>query len=252
MLDVIMNDTITDFTAELKKHELPIYFDCYLRVSDRVSNLDNALLWRQGGCYRVRLGVESGSQRMLDLIGKDIKVEETVASLASLARAGIKTTGYLVVGLPGESEEDFQQTLDFIEEAKDYFYQVEPHLFRYFYTGQSHSDKWAERRVPVYPEEARDSLVCQTWWVDGEPSRRTAVERLNKMVEHCRKLGIANPYSVYAKYKADLRWKQLHENAVPSVAELSKPAQWLIAEKKAVKKRIFARTTIKEEGDFAI
>jgi len=250
MLDVIMNDIITDFTAELRKHELPIYFDCYLRVADSVCNPDNALLWRQGGCYRARLGVESGSQRMLDLIGKEIKVEQTKAALASLARAGIKTTGYLVVGLPGETEQDLQQTLDFIEEVKDYFYQVEPHLFRYFYTGQSHSEQWAQNRVPLYPGEAQDSLVCQTWWVKGEPSRQTAVERLCKMVEHCKRLGITNPYSVYDKYKADLRWKELHENAVPSVAELSGPPHALIAEKKAVKKRIIAKETINEEGDF--
>jgi hypothetical protein len=252
MLDVIMNDVITDFTAELRKHELPIYFDCYLRVADPVCNPDNALSWRQGGCYRARLGVESGSQRMLDLIGKEIKVEQTKAALASLARAGIKTTGYLVVGLPGETQEDFQKTLDFVEESKDYFYQVEPHLFRYFYTGQSHSDKWAQNRVPVYPVEAQDSLVCQTWWVKGEHSRRTAVDRLCKMVEHCNKLGITNPYSVYAKYKADLRWKELHENAVPSVAELNNPSHWLINERKAVKKRIIAKAAIKEEGDFDI
>lgn len=253
MLDVIMNDIITDFTAQLKKHQLPIYFDCYLRVADSVCNPDNTLLWRQGGCYRVRLGVESGSQRMLDLIGKGITVQQTRATLASLARAGIKTTGYLVVGLPGETEQDFQQTLDFIEEVKDYFYQVEPHLFRYFYTGQSHSQQWAEHRVPLYPSETRDSLVCQTWWVKGKPSRKTAVDRLCRMVEHCKKLGITNPYSVYAKYQADLRWKSLHENAVPSVAELSQPPQWLIHEKNAVKKRMIARATIKEEeGEFAI
>lgn len=252
MLDVIMNDVITDFTTELMKHDLPIYFDCYLRVADSVCNPDNTMLWRQGGCYRVRLGVESGSQRMLDLIGKEIKVEQTKAALASLARAGIKTTGYLVVGLPGETREDFQKTLDFLEESKDYFYQVEPHLFRYFYTGQSHSDQWAQNRVTVYPAEVQDTLVCQTWWLKGNPSRRTAMDRLCKMIEHCNKLGITNPYSVYAKYQADLRWKKLHENAVPSVAELSNPSHWLINERKAVKKRIIAKATIKEEGDFDI
>lgn len=251
MLDVIMNDVITDFTAELRKHDLPIYFDCYLRVADEVCNPDNTLLWRQGGGYRVRLGVESGSQRMLDLIGKGITVEQTKAALANLAHAGIKTTAYLVVGLPGETQEDFQKTLDLIEESKDNFYQIEPHLFRYFYTGQSHSDKWAKRRFPIYPEKFQNSLVCQTWWVDQEPSRKTAVRRLCEMVEHCKKLGITNPYSIYDKYKADLRWKNLHENAVPSVADLNEPSHWLLAERKAVKKRIIAKRTIKEEGDFA-
>lgn len=219
MLDVFMNDVIDEFTDTLIDYNLPIYFDCYLKVSDRVSEVENTIKWRKGGLYRVRIGVESGSQRLLDMIGKNIKVEQTKATLASLAYAGIKTTAYMVVGLPGETEDDIQKTLDFIDEVKDNLYQVEPHLFRYFYTGQANSDEWAATRKLVYPEHYKDTLITQTWWPGDNPSREVAIERLCRIVEHCKRLGVINPYTAYDKYKADMRWKSLHFNSVPSIAE---------------------------------
>lgn len=221
MLDVLMNPSIDAFTKAISETKLPIYFDGYIRVSDESCSLEKCLQWRQGGFYRARMGLESGSQRMLDEIDKGITIEQSKKTLRNLATAGIKTTGYFVIGHPGETEYDFNKTLDFIEESKDFFWQIEPHVFNYLHTGQISNDIWSEKRKLFYPEKFMEDLVCQKYYVDIEPNRTTVIERLLKIVAHCDKLGIKNPYYSYDKFNADLRWKKLHKNAVPTILELS-------------------------------
>lgn len=220
MCDSLLNPIIHDLSLELINSDFVAYFDGYFRVDEPSANLDNTIQWRRGGFYRARIGIESGSQHVLDLIDKEIKVEQSKATLVNLAEAGIKTTAYLVAGLPGETEEDFQMTLDFIEEMKDYIYQVEVNPFRYYYTGQPNSHNWEKNRILLFPENARELLIYQTWVVNERPLRQERFERLFKIAEFCKELGVPNPYSISEIYEADKRWKKLHKNAVPSLIEL--------------------------------
>lgn len=220
MLDVMLNHTIDDFSKAIIETKLPIYYDGYLRVSEDSCDYEKCMTWRQGGLYRVRMGLESGSQKLLDVMKKGITVEQSTKTLHNLAKVGIKTTGYFVIGHPGETEEDFIKTLNFIEESKDNFWQIEPHVFNYMHTGQNSGDIWSENRSLIYPEKYNEHLICTRWKIDLEPNRNTVFERLLRFVKHCDKLGIKNPYYSYEKYNADLRWKRLHKNAVPSTLEL--------------------------------
>ncbi|HAN17193.1 MAG: hypothetical protein A2X13_06040 [Bacteroidetes bacterium GWC2_33_15] len=220
MLDVLMNNYITQFSKGLIQRGLNIFFDGYIRVSDQLNNSDQTQLWREAGFYRARLGIESGSQKILDLINKNITVEQIYNSLKGLAGKGIKTTTYLVIGHPGETDNDFKETLDLLTRSQEYIWQAEPHLFRYFYTGQSDSETWAKSRIPLYTDEELDILFFQTYNLDLLPTRTTSLERIWRMMEHIEMKGIVNPFSVYDKFKADERWSGLHENSVPSVVEM--------------------------------
>ncbi|MCP4157634.1 MAG: radical SAM protein, partial [bacterium] len=132
---------------------------------------------------------------------------------------GIKTTTYWVVGHPGETEEDFQATLDLIAELKDDIYQSEPNPFLYYYSTQTNSLKWAGRRKLLFPEEMQDMLVFKTWTLDIEPVREEVYRRLFRFTQHCKKLGIPNPYTLGEYIEADERWKKLHKNAAPSTMD---------------------------------
>lgn len=249
LTDSLLNPIITALASELISRDVSLYMDSYMRVSEEVGDRENTLLWRRGGLYRVRMGIESGSQRILDLMDKRITVEQSKAAISSLAHAGIKTTAYLVVGYPGETEEDFRQTLAFIEEMRDDIWQVECNPFYYYYTGQNRGDKWAGKRKLLYPDWARDLLVCRTWIVDEEPSREERFRRIFRMTEHCKKLGIPNPYSSQEIFEADERWRQLHENAVPSLIEFQNSSVY-IDENRKVKGLISAQTPRLDESDF--
>ena len=199
--------------------------------------------------YRVRIGVETGSPRLLELMGKDITVEQSRAAIKSLAQAGIKTTTYFVIGFPGETEEDFRQTLDFIEELKNDIWEMECNPFYYYYAGQPNADTWANQRKLLYPAYARDMLIAQTWILESDPTREERFGRMFRLTEHGKKLGIPNPYSTEDIYTADERWKNLHENAVPSVIKFQDRGVY-IDENKHVKKLIPAQEFLQDDRDF--
>lgn len=248
MNDSLLNPILTGLAKELIKTDVPFYMDGFLRVDDAVGNPDNTLLWRRGGLYRARLGLESGSQRVLDLMNKKITLQQSKDAVSSLAYAGIKTSVYIVVGFPGETEEDFQQTLELLDELKNNIWQVDCTPFMYHYTGQGGSDQWSSKRNPLYPSQFRDLLITQTWILDCCPSREETYQRMNRLVQHCQKIGIPNPLSLNEHYQADRRWKQLHENAVPAMMDFKNDR--CINECRNIKKLIFAQKTLQEDGDF--
>lgn len=251
MTDSMLNPVVTDLAKEFIKTGVSLYYDSYFRVEKDTGNREDALLWRRGGFYRARIGVESGSQHVLDLIGKGITPQQIKATLSSLAYAGIKTTTYWVIGHPGETREDFLQTLELVSQLGNDIWQAECAPFDYYYSGQNHSDQWADKRKLLYPADAADMLIAQTWILDCEPTREETFQRVFRFGEHCRKLGIPNPYSLDEIYKADQRWQKLHKNAVPPLLDFQKKGVY-IDETKNVKKLHFAQNTTSWEaqGDF--
>lgn len=90
----------------------------------RVDVLSEELLreMRLAGCQRLSLGVESGSQPILDAINKKISVRE-ILEAAQLAKSfGIRVRFYMMLGNRGETRETFEETLRFLDEAKPHEY----------------------------------------------------------------------------------------------------------------------------------
>jgi hypothetical protein len=251
MTDALLNQVIGDISRRFIQSDVSLYMDGYFIVDKQTADMENTLLWRRGGFYRARLGVESGSQRVLDLIGKRITSEMIKAAVSCLAIAGIKTTTYWVIGHPGETEADFQQTLRILEELRNDIWQAECNPFTYFYVGQSHNNEWANIRRLLYPENARDMLISQTWVLACQPSRKETYNRVCRFVERCEQLGIPNPYSVDELYKADERWKKLHKNAVPSIIDLSNNNVDMKESKKVKKFLKVQHKNEHDQGDFA-
>jgi radical SAM superfamily enzyme YgiQ (UPF0313 family) len=245
--DSLLNPAISELAEELISKKASLYYDGYYKVDDASCQVENTFLWRQSGLYRVRLGVESGSQRVLNLMHKVVTVEQIRKTLAALALAGVKTTTYWIIGHPGETEEDFRMTLDLVEELKNDIYQAECNPFLYLYSGQNSSDKWQEKRMLLYPEWARKMLVFDSWTLDWPPLREVAYERMHRFVQHCVKLGIPNPYSFKEIFDADLRWKKLQNFAVPPLDEFSDPHDLI---KENLKSRITVGGCNVDDGDF--
>ena len=86
----------------------------------RVDLLSDELLreMRLAGCQRLSLGVESGSQRILDAIDKKITVDEILESTELAKEYGIKVRYFMMLGNRGETRETFQETLAFLERAR--------------------------------------------------------------------------------------------------------------------------------------
>ena len=182
---------------------------------------------------------------------KKITVDEIRSTLKNLANAGIKTTTYWIAGHPGETEEDFQKTLDLLTELSDYIYEAEADPFRYFYRGQVSGDDWFKEKGNrlLYDKDAADMLLTQTWILNEEPNRKIIYERGCRFKEHCRKLGIPNAYSVSEIYKADQRWMRLHKNSVPPLLDIDNK-DLILNEKDKVNKIIEAENIVTEDIAF--
>lgn len=77
---------------------------------------------RLAGCQRLSLGVESGSQRVLDAIDKKITVAEILESTALAKKYGVKVRYYMMLGNRADTAETFRETLDFLEKARPHEY----------------------------------------------------------------------------------------------------------------------------------
>lgn len=249
LTDLLMNPIIKDLAPELIKSKHSFYFDAPMRVWDEAANPENTFLWRRAGYYRVEMGCESGSPRVLKLMNKRITVEQIKAAISTLAQAGIKTTTYWVIGYPGETEEDFQQTLDLVEELKDDIYEAMNNAFWYHPGGQVHSAGWREKSYLLYPEESKDMLILRHWLLDLEPSREERYRRVFRFVEHVTKLGIPDIFSLQDLYEADERWRKLHKNAVPPLVEFKKEGIY-IDENKRVRPVRSVESTPRDDGNW--
>jgi len=91
-------------------------FRCFVR-SDQV---DEELFRRmaQAGCHEVLVGVESGSQKLLDTINKHETIEQQRNAIIWGKKQGIRVKALMMVGLPGESWETVEESRRFLVETE--------------------------------------------------------------------------------------------------------------------------------------
>lgn len=81
---------------------------------------------KEAGCDHLIYGIESGSQRVLDLMKKRYRIEDADKVIRATHEARIVVTGNFMFGFPVEEEEDFVKTLDFIKRNTKYLERVYP------------------------------------------------------------------------------------------------------------------------------
>jgi radical SAM superfamily enzyme YgiQ (UPF0313 family) len=106
---------VQQFAAEVRARNASVPFKIQSRA-DLMSE-DTVRALRTAGCAEIWMGVESGSQEVLDAMDKGLKIQTVVAARERLQRAGIRTCYFLQFGYPGESWEELQQTIAFVRET---------------------------------------------------------------------------------------------------------------------------------------
>lgn len=87
--------------------------------SHAISKLNfDADLLKKSGCYKLMVGIESGSQRVLDHMRKNIRIEDSLHFIEKCVESNINLKLYFTVGYPTETDEDFLKTLDLIDLIK--------------------------------------------------------------------------------------------------------------------------------------
>jgi radical SAM superfamily enzyme YgiQ (UPF0313 family) len=103
------------YADEMKRRNLRIPFECITRA-DRV-NPGIADTLAELGCFRVWVGSESGSQRILDAMERGVTVEEVRQSIHLLRARGIQTGMFLMWGYEGEDISDIEATVSHVKSS---------------------------------------------------------------------------------------------------------------------------------------
>lgn len=107
---------ITEFARKMKAKGIRIPFECISRAERIDEAVADALV--DLGCFRVWIGSESGSQKILDAMDRRVKVE-TVQKATHMIRArGIEVGFFIMVGYEGEEDEDIVATVDHIRKSE--------------------------------------------------------------------------------------------------------------------------------------
>jgi radical SAM superfamily enzyme YgiQ (UPF0313 family) len=111
---------VVEICRGIRERKLDFFWSCDTRVDVLSEELLREM--RLAGCQRLSLGVESGSQRILDAINKKITVAQIVRSTDLAKKYGIEVRYYMMLGNRGETRETFEETLSFLERSKPHQY----------------------------------------------------------------------------------------------------------------------------------
>lgn len=161
---------VINLCKEMIKERINIRWDCSTRVSSVSSEL--AYWMKKANCIHVSLGVESGAPELIERIHKRITNKQVEDSLRIFHNAGIATSIYLIVGLPGENSQTVNKTIHLLKRVaktkpefkKPALLQIYPHTELYELAkkqGIIDDDYWlSEKLVPHYTfEHSKNKLL---------------------------------------------------------------------------------------------
>jgi len=97
------------YAAELRRRGLRLPFECISRAERIDEAVADAL--RDMGCFRLWIGSESGSQRVLDAMDRRVKVEQVQHATRLLKARGIQVGMFIMLGYEGEERPDLEATV---------------------------------------------------------------------------------------------------------------------------------------------
>jgi anaerobic magnesium-protoporphyrin IX monomethyl ester cyclase len=134
------------YAGEMRRRGLRVPFECISRA-DRL-NSEAADLLAELGCFRLWIGSESGSQRILNAMERGVTVEQVQAAVDLCKARGIQTGMFLMWGYEGEELEDIEATIEHVK-------RTDPDLFlttvSYPIKGTAYYQRIASSLVQVKP-----------------------------------------------------------------------------------------------------
>ncbi len=152
------------YAAELERRRLRLPFECISRAERIDDDVADALV--SLGCFRVWIGSESGSQRVLDAMNRKVTIDQVRETAARLKRRGIEVGMFIMLGFDGERMDDLRATVDHLKKtAPDIFLTTVSYPIK----GTPYHDRVTDRLTgPTTWSEGTDRDLI----VKGRPVRR--------------------------------------------------------------------------------
>lgn len=206
--DLIGNHSvISELCREIVTRKLPIRFTGELRVDPR-SNLSFFKLMKAAGCDRLAFGVDGWNEHLLLLQNKGYTMVDVEQNLLDCTKAGIKTDINMVIGVPGEIEEDISESIDNIIRLKSYISCVQNLNIlllkvgsQYYRHPEKYRIKFHGNKDEIYAKYPH--LIPPELWYSEEPHIGivTRVQRLNRIYNQLRKAQVS--ITQYAQWEVE-------------------------------------------------
>ena len=190
---------LDEYAVEIKRRGLKFPFETISRsnrLNERVIETLADL-----GCFRLWIGSESGSQKVLDAMERGITVEQVRKAVGLAKAAGIETGMFLMWGYTGEEDEDIEATIEHVKrtdpdlflttvvypiKGTPYFDEVSPRLVNtvpwaqgstrdYLVRGR-HSRRFYQHVNEVLRSEVELHRLMNHSYQDSDPGRRSELE----------------------------------------------------------------------------
>ncbi len=106
---------IKSFYEEVIKQGASIPFECITRA-ERLNDEVLQLL-KEAGCYRIWIGAESGSQKIIDAMDRRVDVDVVKTAIQKTNALDIETGTFIMLGYPQEDESDIKKTVQYLKDA---------------------------------------------------------------------------------------------------------------------------------------
>lgn len=153
----------------------------------RPAKLDRTTLERMAavGCVELTWGIDTGSQRLHNLMRKGYRIDSAMQVLRDAAEVGIDNTVNLIVGMPHETDEDFEETLRFVRDNASIIgsFAVHPYFYAYKSPVRNTPSKFGLRRKGDTYDEIHGSS-----WREHLRQRDERVRRVHEEIARVTKV----------------------------------------------------------------
>ncbi len=143
----ISHKWMKEFHEEVLKRKLQIKYECITRA-DRL-NKEVIQLLKESGCFRVWIGAESGSQKIIDAMDRRVEVNQVREMIQLAQRYGIQAGTFIMIGYPGETEKDLFETVHHLRSSDPDLYTI--------------TVAYPIKGTPLYEEVQNDFIRTLPW-----------------------------------------------------------------------------------------
>src|SRR5262249_8365690 len=141
-------------------------------------------LMRRAGCWQIAYGIESGSQRVLDVVKREVRISRMRETLRMTRAAGIRAKGFMMLGHPTEGTDSLAETAAFLRTVELDFCQITKFTP---YPG-----------TPAYPTIHQHGTFVENWEIMNAMNfvfvpRGLTVEVLEDYFDHCYRAFYSRP-----------------------------------------------------------
>jgi len=176
----------------------------------RVTYIDEDILYwmRKAGCTQISYGIESGSEKIRDLLNKNIRTDQIENAFALTYKYGILARAYFIYGSPEESWETIQDTIELIHQIKPlicvlYILEIYPgtKLYLDFQRKFNETDDiWLKRIEGICYFETDPNLSQELVFAFGKRIRTELYENMNHFVESVRLIDKEELYEMHSDF----------------------------------------------------